>query len=90
MDFGCGVGATRRRSRQYFDRVVGVDVSPTMIRSAEKLNQHPLTVSFVASNQAPDLKIFGDADFDFIVSNLVLQHISQTSASNIFASSSAS
>jgi len=74
LDFGCGVGRLTQALAWHFDRVVGVDVSPAMIGAAEKLNQRPLTVSYVW-NQAADLKIFGDDGFDFIVSNLVLQHI---------------
>jgi len=74
LDFGCGVGRLTQALAPHFDRAVGVDVSPTMRDLAERLNQHPSKVSYV-SNQAPDLRIFEDRSFDFIVSSIVLQHI---------------
>jgi len=74
LDFGCGVGRLTQALAPHFDRVVGVDVSPTMRDLASRFNQHPSKVSYV-SNQAPDLRIFPDRSFDFIVSSIVLQHI---------------
>jgi SAM-dependent methyltransferase len=74
LDFGCGVGRLTQALAAHFERVVGVDVSPTMRDLAERCNQHPAQVSYVA-NQAPDLRIFDDRSFDVIVSSIVLQHI---------------
>jgi SAM-dependent methyltransferase len=74
LDFGCGVGRLTQALAAHFERVVGVDVSPTMRDLAERCNQHPSQVRYVA-NQAPDLRIFEDHSFDIIVSSIVLQHI---------------
>jgi SAM-dependent methyltransferase len=74
LDFGCGVGRLTQALAPHFDRVVGVDVSPNMVELAASLNRFPLNVSYTW-NQAPDLRVFGDAEFDFVVSNIVLQHI---------------
>jgi SAM-dependent methyltransferase len=74
LDFGCGVGRLTQALAPHFDRVVGVDVSPSMVDLATRLNQCPQTVSYVC-NQAPDLSIFKDHSFDFIVSSIVLQHV---------------
>jgi len=74
LDFGCGVGRLSQALAPHFERVVGVDVSPEMVALAQQLNQHPETVSYVA-NTAPDLRIFPDAHFAAIISNIVLQHI---------------
>ena len=74
LDFGCGVGRLTQALGPHFDRVVGVDVSPKMVALARKMNRLPQTVSYT-SNQAADLRVLDDAEFDFIVSNIVLQHI---------------
>jgi len=74
LDFGCGVGRLTQALGPHFDRVLGVDVSPRMITLARKMNRFPQKVSYTA-NQAADLRVLDDAEFDFIVSNLVLQHL---------------
>ncbi|PYR57060.1 MAG: SAM-dependent methyltransferase, partial [Acidobacteria bacterium] len=74
LDFGCGVGRLTQALAPHFDRVVGVDISPNMVQLATGLNRFPGNVSYVW-NQAPHLQRFGDAAFDFVVSNIVLQHI---------------
>jgi len=74
LDFGCGVGRLTQALAPHFDRVVGVDVSPNMLDLAARFNRHPATVSYV-SNQTTDLRIFDERSFDFIVSNIVLQHV---------------
>jgi len=68
LDFGCGVGRLTQALARYFDRVVGVDISPRMLELAAGLNRFPLKVSYVC-NQAADLKVFGAGKFDFIVSS---------------------
>src|SRR5574337_1244819 len=39
LDFGCGVGRLTRALSKYFDESYGVDISPTMIKSAKDLNK---------------------------------------------------
>jgi SAM-dependent methyltransferase len=74
LDFGCGVGRLTQALAGYFDRAVGVDISPTMIRLAERLNRHPDQVRYVC-NSADDLSIFGENVFDFVYTDIVLQHL---------------
>jgi SAM-dependent methyltransferase len=74
LDFGCGVGRLTQALAPRFDRVVGVDVSPAMRDLAMRFNACPQTVSYVC-NQTTDLRVFRDQSFDFIVSNIVLQHV---------------
>jgi 2-polyprenyl-3-methyl-5-hydroxy-6-metoxy-1,4-benzoquinol methylase len=74
LDFGCGVGRLTQAMATQFERVVGVDVSPRMHELATRFNQHPSVVSYVC-NQTADLRVFANHSFDFIVSNIVLQHI---------------
>lgn len=74
LDFGCGYGRLTRALGERFDRSVGVDVSSEMIEGAKRLNaEHPACEFFV--NDAPDLALFEDAEFDLIFTKIVLQHI---------------
>jgi SAM-dependent methyltransferase len=70
LDFGCGVGRLSRALCPYFSEVYGVDISEQMIRLAEQFTP---ACNFLI-NQADDLKLFPDAFFDFVYSNIVLQH----------------
>lgn len=74
LDFGCGVGRLTQALATRFSQVVGVDVSPKMIETATALNPFPERARFVWNGE-PHLRQFGDATFDFIYTNLVLQHI---------------
>jgi SAM-dependent methyltransferase len=74
LDFGCGVGRLTQALAQRFEKVVGVDVSPRMVDTAASLNRFPDHASYVW-NDAPHLKTFNDRFFDFIYTNIVLQHI---------------
>lgn len=73
LDFGCGVGRLTFPLSEYFNDVIGVDISPKMISVAEKYNEFK-NVRFLIS-ESYELKLFPDAYFDFIYSNIVLQHI---------------
>jgi ubiquinone/menaquinone biosynthesis C-methylase UbiE len=70
FDFGCGVGRLSRALRPYFAEVYGVDISEEMIRLARK---HTPSCKFFV-NQTDDLHLFKDNFFDFVYSNIVLQH----------------
>lgn len=74
LDFGCGVGRLSQPLARHFDRVVGVDVSPEMIRLADEINQYPARVRYLC-NGRDDLAVLPTSDFTFMYSNVVLQHI---------------
>lgn len=74
VDFGCGLGRLTRGLAEHFDSVIGVDISEEMIRLAKAHNAHPERVDFV-HNIAPDLAVFPDEYFNFIYSDITLQHI---------------
>jgi SAM-dependent methyltransferase len=74
LDFGCGVGRLTLPLSSHFRHVMGVDVSPTMIEHARRLNPRADRVSYVV-NDASDLRQFPSNGFDFIYSNIVLQHV---------------
>lgn len=70
LDFGCGVGRLSNALRLYFGDVWGVDVSSGMVELARR---YVTSCSFVV-NQSDNLSQFGNDSFDFIYSNIVLQH----------------
>jgi SAM-dependent methyltransferase len=74
LDFGCGIGRLTQALASDFESVAGVDIAETMIRLADKLNRFPDKVRYHV-NPESHLKIFPDGSFDFIYSNIVLQHI---------------
>jgi len=74
LDFGCGVGRLTQALAEFFERCDGVDISPTMVDRAREYNRFPERCTFHV-NGAPDLQIFPSGSFDFIYSNIVLQHI---------------
>lgn len=84
LDFGCGVGRLTQALADHFDHAVGVDISPTMIRLAEKLNTHSNRVRYV-SNSRDDLSILDANTFDFIYSAIVLQHVEPTNTRRYLA-----
>ena len=74
LDFGCGVGRLSQALAPSFASVVGVDIAPSMIAEAERLNKWGSKIRFMV-NDRPDLAIFDDNSFDLVVTLLVLQHI---------------
>jgi SAM-dependent methyltransferase len=74
LDFGCGVGRLSQALAQHFEKVVGVDISETMVRLAGLFNQRPDRVHYIVNAQE-HLGIFPNEEFDFVYSNIVLQHI---------------
>jgi ubiquinone/menaquinone biosynthesis C-methylase UbiE len=74
LDFGCGIGRLSQALAGQFREVTGVDIAPSMIRQAQQFNQFGERCRFVLNDKA-DLKIFPDESFDFIYTNIVLQHL---------------
>jgi SAM-dependent methyltransferase len=74
LDFGCGVGRLSQAIARRFDHTVGVDISAKMIELAGQFNAVGDRCSYV-QNDRPDLTVLGDQRFDFIYSNIVLQHM---------------
>ena len=74
LDFGCGVGRLTQALTHYFAQVDGIDIAPSMITLAREYNRHGDKCSYYL-NEAPDLTLFADNSFDFIYSNITLQHM---------------
>jgi ubiquinone/menaquinone biosynthesis C-methylase UbiE len=75
-DVGCGVGRLALAFAPYFERVVGLDVSPEMIERAVRFQkEHGVTnTQFFVSNGA-DLQEIPDSSQDLVVSHLVFLHL---------------
>lgn len=74
IDFGCGVGRLSRALASHFGSVTGVDIAPSMVAEARRLNADVANVRFVL-NDAPDLSQFEAASCDLAYSNITLQHM---------------
>lgn len=74
LDFGCGVGRLTQALAYHFNEVFGVDIAPSMIELARKYNRHGDRCRYIL-NDADDLSLFPDDSFDFIYSNITLQHM---------------
>jgi SAM-dependent methyltransferase len=73
LEIGSGLGRNCLALAGHFDRVVGVDIAPEMIRQANEL-VHDERVSFVLTEGAA-LAGVEDASVDFVLSFTVFQHI---------------
>ncbi|MBL7074504.1 class I SAM-dependent methyltransferase [candidate division KSB1 bacterium] len=81
LDFGCGIGRLTQPLANYFDEVYGVDIAPSMIELANKFNQHGDKCKYYL-NETDDLKVFPDNSFNFIYTNITLQHMAPTYSKN--------
>jgi SAM-dependent methyltransferase len=72
VDFGCGVGRLLRPLAREFDRVAGIDVSPTMLELSRRNLEGHAKVDLVRTPQ--ELLDRGER-FDFVHSYIVFQHI---------------
>lgn len=74
LDFGCGPGRLTQALAERFERVDGVDVAPSMVELARRLNRHGVRCVYHL-NPRPDLALFPDGAFDLAYSNITLQHL---------------
>jgi ubiquinone/menaquinone biosynthesis C-methylase UbiE len=74
LDFGCGVGRLSQALSIYFSEVHGVDIAPSMIDLANKYNTHGNKCHYHL-NDKNNLELFESNSFDFIYTNITLQHM---------------
>lgn len=74
LDFGCGAGRLSRALATHFGRVIGIDVSASMIAAARELNADIANIEF-RENASTNLADIADASVDFVFSHITLQHI---------------
>jgi SAM-dependent methyltransferase len=81
LDFGCGVGRLSRALGRRFTNVIGVDISRPMIEQAQRLN--PSDASNCRFLVSADQRLpFEPQSFDFVLTNIVLQHMPRRLAEN--------
>jgi SAM-dependent methyltransferase len=73
VEIGSGLGRNCLALTDHFDRVIGVDISPEMVRQADGLVDDD-RVSFHVGEGA-DLPAIADGTADFVLSFTVFQHI---------------
>ncbi|HET9051576.1 MAG TPA: class I SAM-dependent methyltransferase, partial [Candidatus Dormibacteraeota bacterium] len=74
LDFGCGVGRLTQALAPHAERVVGVDIAPSMVERARALAAGIANVAFEVGDSG-DLRGHPDGSCDLLCSFLVLQHI---------------
>jgi SAM-dependent methyltransferase len=79
LDFGCGVGRLSNALARHFDRVLAVDVAPSMLERARRLDRSGGRIDF-RHNPHPDLREVPDGEVDVAYSSLVLQHLPRAAA----------
>jgi SAM-dependent methyltransferase len=81
LDFGCGVGRLTQALCTRFFRCDGVDIAPSMIAEAQKINRFGERCHYHV-NAEDNLALFAENSFDFVYSNIVLQHIEPPHSTN--------
>ena len=82
LEFGCGVGRITKAMAERCEQVVGLDVSPTMLKRAEEFAEGIPNISYRLSDD--ELSALNGELFDFIYSYIVFQHIPEDRGAAIF------
>ena len=78
LEIGCGAGRMTRPLAELFGEIHAVDISAEMISQATTaLGDCPNV--HLHQNSGAGLELFGDAEFDFVFSAIVFQHIPRKS-----------
>lgn len=74
LDFGCGVGRLSQALAEHFAAVVGVDIASSMVERARQANRFGDRVQYLV-NAVDNLAVLESDSFDFVYSNITLQHV---------------
>jgi len=80
LDFGCGVGRLTRALKKHFREVHGVDAAVSMIKWAKEYD--PEKSCHYHVNTENNLSLFENNAFNFVYSNITLQHMEPIHAGN--------
>lgn len=75
LDFGCGVGRLTMALAEHFDRVRGVDISPSMLVEAERNAAMAGKSGQVTFGLSDDALTNAPGTYDMVFSFIVLQHV---------------
>ena len=84
LDFGCGVGRLTQALCEEFQEAVGVDISSSMIEIARSYNAFGDRCQYCV-NTTDNLTQLDDDIFDFVYSNISLQHSPPEASSKYIA-----
>jgi len=73
LDFGCGVGRLTQALCRHFEECHGIDIAESMVAQAREYNRFGDRCQYHV-NTKPDLSLFANDTFDFVYTNIVLQH----------------
>ena len=73
LDFGCGVGRLTQALCRHFQECHGIDIAESMVEQAREYNRFGERCHYHV-NTKPDLTLFANDTFDFVYTNIVLQH----------------
>lgn len=79
MDLGCGIGRVEQFLAPQCRTLVGIDIAERMVDEARRLLARHGNLSF-RQNNGRDLSVCEDAEFDFVFSFFVLQHVEKEDA----------
>lgn len=74
LDFGCGVGRVAVALATGFEEVLGMDISPSMVKRAQRIAASIPNCRFVVGARQ-ELQALPAEHFDFVLALLVLQHL---------------
>jgi ubiquinone/menaquinone biosynthesis C-methylase UbiE len=80
LDIGCGVGRVEYALAKKVENIVGIDISPSMIRLANA-NVKAKNVEFLVGN-GQNLQNLADSSFDLVFSVIVFQHLPRKTFKN--------
>lgn len=84
LDFGAGVGRLSQALAEHFGAVVGIDIAESMVAEARRYNRHGDRVEYRV-NTRDDLALLDAGAFDFVYSNITLQHVPPEAAQRYIA-----
>jgi SAM-dependent methyltransferase len=79
LDFGCGAGRLTLPFADHFERVVGVDIAPSMLDLARRRAAGRSGLEF-RLDETGDQSLLAGESFDLVYSGLVLQHLPSIAA----------
>lgn len=74
LDFGCGVGRLSRALSRHFEKVIGIDISKSMLEEARAQHRGFSNIEFL-HNTAKNIRSIPSTTIDLVYSNIVLQHM---------------
>jgi SAM-dependent methyltransferase len=74
LDFGCGVGRLTQALAEHFEQVDAIDIAEDMLKLAARYNRHAGRVRLIHNTRA-DLQLLPDSHYDYVLSDITLQHI---------------